>query len=65
MNKKALHLAVMHVESGKIFTTYAAAAKHVGGNRWGVKHCAMGIQGSHKGQHFKYVPNKKSKEQNP
>jgi hypothetical protein len=54
----------MHVESGKIFTTYAAAAKHVGGNRWGVKHCAMGIQGSHKGQHFKYVSNKKSKEQN-
>ena len=49
------HLPIKHIETGKVYNTYSEAAEAVKGNRWGVRYCAMGIQNSHMGQHFKYV----------
>lgn len=57
--KPVEHAPVKHVESGQIYRTYSEAAEAVHGNRWGVRFTAMGIQGSHMGQHFVYVKNKK------
>ena len=53
--KPVTHEPVMHVETGEIYKTYSEAAKAVDGNRWGVRYTAIGIQKSHKGQHFVYV----------
>ena len=52
------HAAVEHVESGTRFRTFAAAARYIGGDRWGVKRCCYGVQHSHKGQHFRFVGRK-------
>ena len=54
-SKSRKHLPIKHLETGKVYETYAEAAKAVNGNRWGVKHCAMGIQKQHMGNHFCYV----------
>ena len=56
---KRTHLPIKHIESGKVYDTYCEAARAVNGNRWGVRYCAMGIQSSHMGQHFKYVKYKR------
>lgn len=53
--KPVTHKPVMHVETGNIYETYSEAAEAVDGNRWGVRYTAMGIQKSHKGNHFVYV----------
>lgn len=56
---KKTHLPIKHVETGKVYSSYSEAARAVNGNRWGVRYCAMGIQNSHMGQHFKYVRERK------
>lgn len=53
--KPVTHKPVRHIETGEIYKTYSEAAKAVGGNRWGVRYTAMGVQSVHKGQHFEYV----------
>ena len=53
--KPVNHKPVRHIETGIVYTTYSEAAQAVGGNRWGVRYTAMGIQSEHKGQHFEYV----------
>lgn len=53
--KPPIHLPVLHIETGNVYPTYTEAAKAMGGNRWGVRYTAMGIQSKHKGQHFIYV----------
>ena len=57
--KPVTHPPVRHIETGNVYDTYIEAAKAVGGNRWGVRYTAIGIQRSHKGQHFEYVKTKK------
>lgn len=53
------HSPVVHEETGVIYESYSEAAKAVGGNRWGVRYCAMKIQRQHKGQHFSYAKKKR------
>lgn len=53
--KPPVHDPVKHVETGEVYDTYTAAAKAIGGNRWGVRFTAMGIQDNHLGQHYVYV----------
>ena len=56
--KPVTHPKIRHIESGRVFDTYSEAAYYVGGNRWGVKYTAMGIQSNHFGNHFEYVRSK-------
>lgn len=63
MNKKGRppgHKPIMHKESGNVYDTYSEAARAINGNRWGVRYTAMGIQSSHKGQHFIFINRKKT-----
>lgn len=53
-SRNRAHLSILHVETGNVYRTYSSAAKAIGGNRWGVRYCCMGIQKQHKGQHFEY-----------
>lgn len=57
--KPVTHPPIKHVETGKVYKTYLEAAEAIGGNRWGVRLTALGIQSSHFGQHFKFVKNRK------
>lgn len=53
--KPVQHKPVKHVETGIVYKTYSEAAAAIGGNRWGVRYTAMGIQSKHKGQHFVFT----------
>lgn len=55
--KPITHLPVMHIETGKIYTTYKEAAEAIGGSGNHVKANAVGCQKHHKHQHFRYVKN--------
>lgn len=49
------HPLVLDETTGELFSTYAEAARSVGGHRNGVYLCAIGIQSSHKGHVFRYA----------
>lgn len=53
--KPVVHRPVVHIETGKVYKTYTEAAAAIGGNRWGVRYTAMGIQEKHMGQTFRYA----------
>lgn len=53
--KPVTHKPVMNVETGDIFDTYTEAAEAIGGSRFGVYKCAIGIQSHHHGFHFIFV----------
>lgn len=53
--KSYRHPTIEHVETGRKYRTYSAAARAIGGDRWGVKRCCNGVQHSHRGNHFRFT----------
>ena len=49
------HPPVLNIETGMIFETYTEAAKAIGGSRYGVYKCCVGVQEHHHNYHFKFT----------
>ena len=55
--RPANHPPVLCEETGKVFDTFAAAARSINGSRKCVMYCCYHMQHHHKGYHFRFVFN--------
>lgn len=53
--RPVIHPKVICLETGEVFDTYTEAGCSIGGNRFGVYRCCIGIQKHHHHYHFSFI----------